>query len=417
MKLIGSIASRSFFLRAGMAVLLLLSIPCATTLSESSVPSFSAVSLLSESLGSVGAIGANANGEILAEARDRYGVGHLRKYSATNGIVWDIPNYSANGGTQLLKSGDVISLRYTANAYGQVIAWEVTKYSGSDGRELVRSKIAEAVSGDPIALNPQVAQDAQGNFVVVGGYLGTVQIGGQLQPKASKGASFVAKFSSTWTLLFVKPYLTSSTVSYAFNGVAVDPQNNLYVVGDFLGKSSLLNLSSSSSKTRDDLAVKFSSAGELVWARSFPRLTAIYDPQIDPVNGFLYTFTHNCFDLYVTYGFLTGNKGSGTLSSDCKMEAPLVSPLNLVDTTMHYYNGVQSYFLKAYRLSDKALIKSSEIQGTEVGRVFYSGNDSYVVTITPKAGNHDFLGLPVTGECDTSRDPIIVCNGSIARIR
>ena len=114
-----------------------------------------------------------------------------------------------------------------------------------------------------------VTVDLNGNAFVVGYFTGTATFGTNQLVSAGVRDGFLAKYSSTGQLLWVRR--VGGTGFDTVNAVAVDPSGNCYLAGSYegvatFGSTSLTNTSTSSFP--DAFLAKFDANGTNVWARS-----------------------------------------------------------------------------------------------------------------------------------------------------
>jgi hypothetical protein len=112
-----------------------------------------------------------------------------------------------------------------------------------------------------------VAPDASGNVLLAGGFDGSMNFGGDELPTAGKYDAFVAKFASDGKHIWSRKFGDAST--QAVRAIAVDPDGNIVVVGEFEGALDLGEGSLTSAGETDIFVAKFDSSGELVWGKRF----------------------------------------------------------------------------------------------------------------------------------------------------
>lgn len=111
-----------------------------------------------------------------------------------------------------------------------------------------------------------VAVDSNNNLIVVGGTSGNLfgAQGGSGDSSSADGDAFVAKFSSTGSLIWSKQLGTQQVDSA--DGVAVDSQNNIYVIGSTSGSLFGTNNGVGSS---DVFLTKYDGDGNQLWSKQF----------------------------------------------------------------------------------------------------------------------------------------------------
>jgi hypothetical protein len=111
-----------------------------------------------------------------------------------------------------------------------------------------------------------IAVDAEGNLILVGYFSGTIDFGGA--PLTSAGLDvFVAKLDMDGNHLWSKKF-GDAAEQYA-NGVAVDSEGNIFVVGEFKGTIDLGFPGLASSGDFDIFLVKLASMGSQLWVKRF----------------------------------------------------------------------------------------------------------------------------------------------------
>ena len=119
-----------------------------------------------------------------------------------------------------------------------------------------------------------VAVDAQGNVYATGAFAGgRVDFGGTIltaapEPQIGDGDSFLAKYSPTGALVWVKQFVGGIGPDSG-TGVAVDAGGNAYVTGSFSGSVNVSGQLFTSLGSRDIFAASFSPGGSLRWARAW----------------------------------------------------------------------------------------------------------------------------------------------------
>ncbi len=119
-----------------------------------------------------------------------------------------------------------------------------------------------------------VAVDVLGNVYATGKLAGgSADFGGTTltavpEPQIGDGDSFLAKYSPTGTLIWVKQFIGGAGPDSG-TGVAADASGNAYVTGIFSGSVNVSGQSLTSLGSQDIFAASFTPAGTLRWAHSF----------------------------------------------------------------------------------------------------------------------------------------------------
>jgi uncharacterized protein (AIM24 family) len=113
-----------------------------------------------------------------------------------------------------------------------------------------------------------MALDGSGNVVVAGAVQGTVNFGGGSLTSISYVDLFVAKYDGTGRHLWSRRVGSTDTSNTA-SGVAVDTKDNVLVTGSFTGTADFGGQSLTSAGGPDIFLVKYSTAGNRLWARRF----------------------------------------------------------------------------------------------------------------------------------------------------
>jgi|GEM_PF-1733299 len=159
---------------------------------------------------------------------------------------------------------------FTAQGTGSTTDALVTKYTPQGQVQWARQG---GGAGNDYAAD--VAVDAAGNVVVVGGYNAAATFGGVMFPSASASLSdnynvFVLKYDAQGAVLWGRPVVPASFRDYALmRAVGVDAAGNAYVLGDFspnltLGTTSFALPAASSAHV---FLAKYDPQGNVVWAR------------------------------------------------------------------------------------------------------------------------------------------------------
>ena len=116
-----------------------------------------------------------------------------------------------------------------------------------------------------------IALDAQGNIFLAGSFTGTGNFGGANIISAGQSDIFLAKYSPLGVPLWSAGF--GSTSSDVATRIAVDSQGNLIVTGYFWGNVNFGGITLNSYfQSVDCFLAKYSSAGQLAWAKNFQNL-------------------------------------------------------------------------------------------------------------------------------------------------
>lgn len=226
-----------------------------------------------------------------------------------------------------------------------------------------------------------VAIDSQNNVIVGGWFRGTLNIGSNVHSSSSFYAMFVAKFSSTGTLLWSKS--TTNTGNSVLNSIEIDSSNNILVFGTYKGSFTLDSISVPSTSDNDGFILKLTSAGvaqqQLVSSGTGTHFTTILDSHIDSQNN-----------VYITGSFNNNVKfGSTTLSA-----AGTNFFVAKISSTLTWTGAATSTFVSGTPLAEAYAITfdgtyvyiTGRIYGGSVSfgsRVLISGpEDSFVAVLT-----------------------------------
>jgi hypothetical protein len=117
-----------------------------------------------------------------------------------------------------------------------------------------------------------VTTDGQGNFYLTGYFHGTVDFDPSSNVQALTSAGnydgYVAKYSPTGGLIWVRQLVSSGSDSCDGYGVAVDGSGNVYVSGDFSGTATLGGTTLTNPTGYAGFAAKLDPAGTVLWARA-----------------------------------------------------------------------------------------------------------------------------------------------------
>lgn len=149
------------------------------------------------------------------------------------------------GTTSLTSSGDndIILVKTTASG---AVAW------------------ARQAGGALSDLGEGVAVDASGNVFITGSFQGTVDFGGQSLVSFGGPDIFLAKYSSSGTLVWAQS--AGGTGGNRSRAVTVDAAGNAYITGTFAGQAVFDGTSMSSIGGHDVFVAAYDPSGSLLWA-------------------------------------------------------------------------------------------------------------------------------------------------------
>ena len=110
-----------------------------------------------------------------------------------------------------------------------------------------------------------VSTDAAGNVYVVGGFGGTLEVGGDTLTSAGRSDVVVASYSSSGTLRWSRRY--GGAEDDLASRVVTDAGGNVYVLGEFSTRIDFGGGALVSAGSRDVFLASFSNQGALRWAR------------------------------------------------------------------------------------------------------------------------------------------------------
>lgn len=152
------------------------------------------------------------------------------------------------GGDALTSNGleDVFVAKYSPSG-DHLWSWS----HGGSGSDLVHS----------------MAVDADGNVIITGTFIGSVNLGGQTLDGAGSTDIFLAKYSSTGTHLWSRA-LGGPDFDFAAD-LATDNSGNIILVGNFRSRASFGGQEITSNGRKDAFIASFTSNGQHRWSRGF----------------------------------------------------------------------------------------------------------------------------------------------------
>jgi hypothetical protein len=168
-----------------------------------------------------------------------------------------------------------------------------------------------------------VEYDHDGNLVLVGSFLGTVDFGGGLLTSAGAQDMFVAKFDAIGNHIWSKRFGDAGD-HQAANGVAIDQNNDIVITGHFESAVDFGGGPLTSAGSFDVFALKLGSDGSHVWSKRFG--------DSGTQDGFRVEVDSNGNPVMTGYFFSTIDFGGGVLPSAGDDDV-FVAKLNAADGT------------------------------------------------------------------------------------
>lgn len=116
-------------------------------------------------------------------------------------------------------------------------------------------------------LSTGVAIDHQNNVIVVGNFVGKADFGGGSLTSAGSNDVFIAKYSADGTHLWSKRF--GGTYEEWVASVTVDSSNNIIIAGYFEGNTSLGGLGLTNQGAQDIFVAKYGADGVHLWSKAF----------------------------------------------------------------------------------------------------------------------------------------------------
>ena len=129
---------------------------------------------------------------------------------------------------------------------------------------------ANSIGGSSDDRCSKVAVDTQGNVYAVGSFQGTVTLGPNISlvsTNAQSPEAFLIRYSPAGAPVWARRM--GSTQGAAGYGLAIGPDGNPCVAGEFLGTASISGVTLPNYGDRDAFLVKFSAAGDRLWANHY----------------------------------------------------------------------------------------------------------------------------------------------------
>jgi hypothetical protein len=200
---------------------------------------------------------------------------YVAKYNASGSVIW-AKNFGAAGyeeswGIATDSSGNVYITGIFTSPSITFGAFTLTNSAANyDGVFVVKldtnGNVLWAEKGIGTALDKEsndIAVDPLGNITITGyTSYGTLNFDGAFINNTNNGNLYVVKFDTNGNVLWSKSQ--AATSQNRADGVATDAEGNIYITGFYT--SSIYNLPTSSG--RNAFLVKFSSAGDFLWAVS-----------------------------------------------------------------------------------------------------------------------------------------------------
>ena len=200
---------------------------------------------------------------------------YVAKYGPTGTHLW---SKSFGDGTNQLAKGVAVdtagNIVITGTMYGAFGFGGATVTSLGNGDVFVAklgptgTHLWSKAYGDAL---PQIGQgvaiDPSDNVFLTGYFLGTINLGGMTLPTAGSADSYLAKIDPAGNHLW--SIRGGGPGNQSFNGCAVDRFGNVSVVGVLLGTGSFGGQPLTSAGSNDLLIAKYDSAGNHLWSKSF----------------------------------------------------------------------------------------------------------------------------------------------------
>lgn len=232
----------------------------------------------------------------------------LHKWDFNNDGVFELTGFVSDNG-HIANFGYSMSGTYT-------IYHEVHSACGtSSSTQLVTVSIPSNSTSWPVVLWPSDAVDVQvrdmivdqHEHVIVTGKIqnGKLSVNSIDEFSSGKGDFFIAKLDDCGQLLWFRRSTSISTNSYSIgHSVAIDAQNNIYIVGEIEGSleydinANTGTVVSANSTASDGILLAYSPSGDYLWHSQVSStgedgLTAI---QTDPLTGDIYALGHIMFN-------------------------------------------------------------------------------------------------------------------------
>lgn len=127
------------------------------------------------------------------------------------------------------------------------------------------------IPGFFVAVGRAITVDVHGSCYVTGGFNGVATFGGTALYSAGGSDAFVAKYDTAGTLVWAKR--AGGTNEESGDGIALDRDGNILVMGSFSGSAHWGNLYAGSNLTShaesDAFLAKYNGAGNLIWVTAF----------------------------------------------------------------------------------------------------------------------------------------------------
>lgn len=203
----------------------------------------------------------------------------VAKYDNNGNLIWirdgkSVSQVSSRGIT-LDASGNVFVAGYFGSATVDSVNFDGVKILTNGGRDIFLAKynnagaIQWAVSAGSAASGEEgrgLAIDLDGNIVMVGIFVDTANFSGTQLISNGGSDIFIAKYTTTGTLLWIKN--AGGPRTDAADGVGIDSLGNIYVTGYF-DSTAFFGTTQITGVDRDEVFLaKYDSNGNLIWVKS-----------------------------------------------------------------------------------------------------------------------------------------------------
>ena len=126
---------------------------------------------------------------------------------------------------------------------------------------------AAAGSGPQQERGYDIVSDNYGNVYVVGTFEASFTLGSEFNQSQGNGDIFIAKFNAQGETVWIRSE-GGTGLDEGFS-IAIDGNNDLYISGSFSGTISVGNTSYTAEGGSDILLMKYDSAGNTIWAKTW----------------------------------------------------------------------------------------------------------------------------------------------------
>lgn len=300
----------------------------------------------------------------------------LAKYNIGGNIVW-AKRWGNSGNDKALSvavspSGDC----FVTGFFSASVSFGGTQLTSSGGRDIFIAKInssgsvlwAKKAGGGGEDKAESITLDQSGNIYIAGSFTQSATFGSITITNSGNNSAFVAKYNSNGNVQWAKKAgACCDTTQY--RSVSVDENGNVYVAGYFNATASFGSNNFTSSGSSDVVVVKYSSGGNLLWAKQAGGIDEdiAYGLNIDTVNHIVY---------------VTGN----------------VSAAGRFDLFNYTISGFKDIFVVAYDQSGNVLWEKINGGGhRDIGSAITNDKQGYIYTTGLFNGTAYFDTYTITG--------------------